>query len=239
MLFVLTTFFMVRGMKLKIASYNIHKAVGGDGRRDPVRILNVLNTIDADIVVLQEADRRLGERPTAIPRSLIAQHTAYKVAPLARNGVSLGWHGNAILLRDTLNCDAAGHIELPGLEPRGAVFVELDGLRVVGTHLGLLRLWRLRQMKSILDHVWPESSKTLIAGDFNEWSDIRGTEPWENDFSVLYPGRSFPARRPVAALDGFAFGSSIASLDGGVLRDHTTFIASDHLPVWTNIEVNP
>ena len=238
MLWVLTTFCMVRGMKLKIASYNVHKAVGGDGRRDPVRILNVINAIDADIVVLQEADRRLGQRPTAIPRSLITQHSRYTVAPLARNSVSLGWHGNAILLRDTLHCTAAGHIELPGLEPRGAVFVEMNGLRVVGTHLGLLRLWRLRQMKSILDHVWPDCSQTLIAGDFNEWSDIRGTEPWENDFSVLYPGRSFPARRPITSLDGFAYGSSISIMDDGVFRDPAACVASDHLPVWANFEVS-
>ena len=49
-------------MQLKIASYNIHKGVGLDRKRDPDRILSVLAEIDADIVALQECDRRFGRR---------------------------------------------------------------------------------------------------------------------------------------------------------------------------------
>ena len=45
---------------MRIVSYNIRKAVGLDRRRDPERILAILREVDADIVVLQEADRRLG-----------------------------------------------------------------------------------------------------------------------------------------------------------------------------------
>jgi len=58
---------------VRIASYNIRKAVGTDRRRDPARILKVLNRIEADVVMLQEADLRLGPRPAAIPRFLISQ----------------------------------------------------------------------------------------------------------------------------------------------------------------------
>ena len=49
-------------MTLRFASYNIHKAVGLDGRRDPERILTVLKEVDADVIALQEADRRFGRR---------------------------------------------------------------------------------------------------------------------------------------------------------------------------------
>jgi endonuclease/exonuclease/phosphatase family metal-dependent hydrolase len=38
----------------KVASYNIHKGVGTDRKRDPARILRVLQEVDADIVCLQE-----------------------------------------------------------------------------------------------------------------------------------------------------------------------------------------
>ncbi|MEP0560820.1 MAG: endonuclease, partial [Qipengyuania citrea] len=41
-------------MQLTFASYNIHKGVGLDRKRDPERILSVLHEIDADIVALQE-----------------------------------------------------------------------------------------------------------------------------------------------------------------------------------------
>ena len=52
---------------MRIVSYNIRKAVGLDRRRDPERILAILREVDADIVVLQEADRRLGRRSAALP----------------------------------------------------------------------------------------------------------------------------------------------------------------------------
>jgi endonuclease/exonuclease/phosphatase family metal-dependent hydrolase len=222
-------------MQLKIASYNIRKAVGRDLRRDPARILKVIDLIDADVVVLQEVDRRTGPRPTAIPRSLIESRTDYQVAGLARNDVSLGWHGNAILVRRGIEITSSRHIELPGLEPRGAVLVGLGPLSIVGTHLGLLRLWRHRQMRAILSHVGPDTHSTVIAGDFNEWSDVRGCEPWDKDFTVLYPGRSFPTLRPVASLDGIAHGADIAVSSHGVMRSSPASIASDHFPIWADI----
>ncbi|MEL7014297.1 MAG: endonuclease/exonuclease/phosphatase family protein, partial [Pseudomonadota bacterium] len=47
---------------MRVTSYNIRKAVGLDWRRDAGRIVDVLGEIDADVVVLQEADKRLGAR---------------------------------------------------------------------------------------------------------------------------------------------------------------------------------
>ena len=59
-------------MQLKIASYNIHKGVGLDRKRDPDRILSVLAEIDADIVALQECDRRFGRRGFILQRERAA-----------------------------------------------------------------------------------------------------------------------------------------------------------------------
>ena len=61
-------------MELTFASYNIHKGVGLDRRRDPERILAVLREIDADVIALQEADRRLGRRETVIPRQMLQDY---------------------------------------------------------------------------------------------------------------------------------------------------------------------
>ena len=52
----------------KVASYNIHKAVGLDRRRDPDRVVAVLRELDADIIALQEADLRTGTRASVLPR---------------------------------------------------------------------------------------------------------------------------------------------------------------------------
>ena len=38
---------------LRIASYNVHRAIGADRRTDPGRILAVLREIDADVMALQ------------------------------------------------------------------------------------------------------------------------------------------------------------------------------------------
>mgnify|MGYP006293814161 CR=1 FL=1 len=224
-------------MQLKIASYNVRKAVGLDRRRDPARILNILNDIGADIVTLQEADRRLGARPTAIPRALIERETDYAVVELAKNEVSLGWHGNAVLVRRGLEVASTRHIELPGLEPRGAVFARVGRLSIVGTHLGLMRRWRHRQMNAILSHIGPDARSTIIAGDFNEWSDIRGCEPWTDAFTILYPGRSFPTRRPVASLDGIAHGCDVSVCDHGVVTSGPARVASDHYPIWATVRL--
>ena len=221
---------------MKIASYNIRKALGTDRRRDPARILKVLNQIDADAVLLQEADLRLGPRPTALPRFLISQETDYEVADLAINDVSIGWHGNAILLRRGLEPSRLERIDLPGLEPRGAVLAEVDGVTLVGAHLGLMRRYRLQQMTTIREHLKGREIRALIAGDFNEWSDVRGYEPWEKNFELLLPGRSYHARRPFVALDGIAHGRGLRIAEMGVESGGAARLASDHLPIWARIE---
>ena len=69
---------MTSGPCITLASYNMHKAVGLDGRRDPHRVLKVLQEIDADIVALQEADKRVGGRASTVPHALIDSHGLYK-----------------------------------------------------------------------------------------------------------------------------------------------------------------
>jgi endonuclease/exonuclease/phosphatase family metal-dependent hydrolase len=56
---------------IRLASWNIRKCVGLDRRRDPHRVARVLAGIGADVVALQEADRRLGKRPAALPAALV------------------------------------------------------------------------------------------------------------------------------------------------------------------------
>ena len=48
---------------LSVASYNIHKGIGTDRRRDLTRTVAVIAEIGADILALQEADTRFGLWP--------------------------------------------------------------------------------------------------------------------------------------------------------------------------------
>ena len=84
---------------IRVASYNIRKAIGTDRRRIPERVLEVLGEVDADIIALQEADRRFGVRSAAIPPLLLDMLSGYKSVPLNIQTDSMGWHGIAILVR--------------------------------------------------------------------------------------------------------------------------------------------
>lgn len=223
---------------MKLASYNIRKAVGLDRRRDPARILDVVNHIGADVIVLQEADKRLGPRPTALPRQLIFDHTDYEPVDLAVSAVSIGWHGNAILVKKGMQVSDPQRIALPGLEPRGAVSAVIEGrLRVVGVHLGLMRRHRHEQLRSIRMKLEGCPHPTAVLGDFNEWSPHAGMEEFQDHFHIVSPGKSFHASRPMAALDRVGLSPGIALKTGGVIENQLAKVASDHLPVWVEIDL--
>ena len=226
---------------IRIASYNMRKARGLDQRRRPERTCAVLNTLGADVVVLQEADRRLGPRPPAISREMIAAETDFDVVEVCDNGLSLGWHGNAVLVRKGLSAGDVQRVSLPGLEPRGAVRVGLNvvpGLTLVATHLGLRRRDRRAQLAA-LNVATADDTHCIIGGDFNEWSVTKGLEPLAARFNTHSPGRSFHARRPIAALDRFAMTPGVILRDACVEEGPLAKIASDHLPIWTDIEFPP
>ena len=229
------------GPALSIVSYNIRKAVGTDRRRDPHRILSVLKEAQADIVILQEADLRLGQRPSALPRDRISD-TGLSAVAVATSAVSLGWHGNAILVRPDWAVRSVDRITLPGLEPRGAVAAVVatpaGPLCVIGAHLGLLRRSRQSQQHALVDWVaGREEMPTLIAGDLNEWSARRGLGPLARVFDLHSPGHSFHARWRLAPLDriGLSRGLSLDRID--MLDTAMTRAASDHLPIRAGVRL--
>ncbi|MDR6850950.1 endonuclease/exonuclease/phosphatase family metal-dependent hydrolase [Sphingomonas sp. BE123] len=227
---------------LKVASYNMRKAIGTDRRRRPERTLEVLREVDADIVALQECDRRFGQRQGVIPLHLLDEHSDWKAVPFGVRTGSMGWHGNAILVRkdaQILDCEI---IHLPALEPRGAVMADLrvrgHALRVVGMHLDLSGLWRRRQAHAILSHLAASARPlpTVMMGDLNDWSAQSGClRDFGRDFSFAPTGRSFHARRPVARLDRIMVSPELAIDDCGVNDSAAARTASDHLPVWAAI----
>src|SRR5690349_24969442 len=110
---------------IRVASYNIRKAIGADRRRRPERTIDVLNELSADVIALQEADRRFGSRASAIPTQLLEEHSDYRPVPFDTRAGSMGWHGNALLVRKSVEILERHLFHLPSLEPRGAVLADI------------------------------------------------------------------------------------------------------------------
>lgn len=226
---------------MRVASYNIRKAVGLDWRRDGGRIVRVLAEIDADIVVLQEADKRLGRRPGVLPVGILSDSLGYQFVDFDPESHSHGWHGNAILFRRSrFNLVKNDKINLPTFEPRGAVSAVFGAphFEIVGVHLGLLRGTRQKQLRALARYIGGIESPVLIAGDFNSAvANERIERLFGNGVAAVTPGPSFHAARPFAALDRFVLANFAGTTNSFVHTSELARRASDHLPIIIELEL--
>ncbi|PZU87580.1 MAG: EEP domain-containing protein [Chelatococcus sp.] len=229
---------------MKVASYNIHKCRGTDRRVRPDRTVAVLAEIGADLVALQEVDRRFGQRTGLLDPAAILRETGMHLLVQSDVVDGHGWHGNALLVRGEPASYRRFRLKLPGVEPRGAVVAELDlgegRFRVIAAHLGLLRRSRIDQASALL-HAFLELAPmpTILLGDFNEWRRDRKSalNILEPHFGSAKHLPSFPSRRPMLALD------RILAWPSGLVSDlavHDTPLArkaSDHLPLTARVDI--
>ncbi|GES43739.1 endonuclease [Rhizobium dioscoreae] len=222
-----------------IASYNVHKCVGADRRFDPERTSRVIHEIDADIIGLQEADTRFGERTGILDLRRLERETGLIPVPISGVTKAHGWHGNVVLFKQGTVRDVH-QINLPGLEPRGALIAELElarggSLRIIAAHLGLLHRSRAQQTRLIVDLMNDGSeTPTILLGDLNEWrlGDRSSLNTIQNAFGPLPPAvPSFPSTLPLLALDRIMANrrgmiSAVEVHDSPLAR-----VASDHLPI--------
>ena len=172
-------------MKLRIATWNIHKGVSALGKRPRVHgIKQALAGIAADVVFLQEVQGRhdlLALKHASWPAQAQheflaseAQHSAYGMNAVYDHG----HHGNALLssfpIASAHNHDVSDH----AFESRGILHCVLAlgtcDVHCYVVHLGLFAGSRLRQTDALIEAVQstaPPDAPLLIAGDFNDWSN--------------------------------------------------------------------
>jgi endonuclease/exonuclease/phosphatase family metal-dependent hydrolase len=221
-----------------IASYNIHSCIGRDRIVAPDRIADVIRELDADVVALQEveAQHRFGSLDQWV---YLANTLGYFCTP----GISLRTqrrnYGNALLSRREPRNVRLHDLSVDRREPRGAIDVDLeteDGrpLRVIGTHLGLRgpeRRWQIDALMKILA-AEPMSGTTLLLGDFNEWRPgSRNLKILREPFHAAPAPPTYPAKRPLFALDRILATGTGALADIRSHRSQIARIASDHLPI--------
>ncbi|MGB3834278.1 MAG: endonuclease/exonuclease/phosphatase family protein [Mesorhizobium sp.] len=230
-----------------VASYNVHKCVGVDGRFDPERTGRVIREINADVIALQEADRRFGERDGLLDLARLERDAGLALVPVSGRAKAHGWHGNVVLFRRGSVRDVH-KIRLPGLEPRGAIVAEIEleaggAIRIVAAHFGLLRRSRTHQARIIHEIMNAgDEIPTLLLGDLNEWrlNDRSALSALDTAFGPLPAAvPSFPSRLPLLALDRIIANrneilSPVTAHDTPLAR-----MASDHLPIKAFVNLAP
>lgn len=171
-------------MKLRIASYNIHKGVSAFGRKARIHDLKEsLQSLDADLIFLQEVQgqhdlhaKRHAHWPEQGQHEFLAGDSHCSVYGMNAS-YDHGHHGNALLSRFPIlhsdNHDISDH----AYEQRGILHVRVQWaqceLHCFVLHLGLFAASRRRQIQSLVQHIQrhvPADQPLIIAGDFNDWT---------------------------------------------------------------------
>jgi len=234
------------GGDVLVASYNVHKCIGTDKIFDPTRILRVISEIKADVLALQEIDKRFGCRSGLLDLGELKERCGLNPVPIhAMTPRGHGFHGNALFFRHGTVHDIC-QIDLPGVEPRGALIVDFHlksgSLRVVAAHFGLLRRSRERQVAAILDALSQRPfMPTVMVGDLNEWRLGKNSslKNLMNSFNLVMGSvPSFPSRFPVLALDRVLATPHHLVTSVDIHHSPLAKIASDHLPVkaWIDLK---
>jgi len=246
-------------LRLRLITYNIHRAIGLDRRFRLDRIVEILADHNVDIVLLQEVDEGVPRSRRMNLAKVLAEELGFSYYALGHN-VSLrkGRYGNATLSRYPIVRERNIDLTVDERKRRGCqhTTVELNEgrrLEAFNLHLGLSARERQRQAGILarsqeimaLEHGTP----CLLGGDFNDWRSLlraffvegmgfrcatdRETEagPWAI--------RTYPSFSPRAALDRIYYRGGMRLISASRCRHQTARIASDHLPVIGTFELQP
>ena len=173
-------------MKLRVATYNIHKGISAFGNRPRIHEMKqAIHAMEADVVFLQEvqgrhdlhAIRHAAHWPEQGQHEFLAgdsHHCAYGMNAVYDHG----HHGNALLSKfpivSSRNQDVSDH----AYEQRGILHCVLNAgvvqVHCYVVHFGLFAGGRKRQAKALIEAVSasaPIDAPVIIAGDFNDWTD--------------------------------------------------------------------
>jgi len=242
-------------VRLRVLTWNIHKAIGGiDRRYRPERVVEVIAHYRPDIVLLQEVDegaRRSGfhRQVDLLGDALGLRHRAY--GPNVRLRLGPGHYGNAALARWPLTEAANIDLTIPLKKARGALYARCRvrvgdrsrTLALYNLHLGLAGYERKRQLRRFLDsHPFAQfhpRTPILVGGDLNDVYGTLGPKMLE-PAGFRRAGRIFntyPAVMPVRALDGLFLRGDLDARRCFRSRLPLAREASDHLPIVAVLEM--
>jgi endonuclease/exonuclease/phosphatase family metal-dependent hydrolase len=237
---------------LRFVTWNIHKGIGTDGRYRLDRTIEVLRSLDADVVCLQEVDENVPRSKGHSQARVLADALAYEHVALGLNvAVAGGHYGNCTLSRRPILESRNVDLTIPLKKRRSALVSKIEGLHgvpwtVANLHLGLAHFERKMQLKSLLRHllpVVPADEPLVLAGDWNDWMNrlFRGVASRQG-FHIARCAdgrpaglRTFPSGRPLAALDKILYREPLAVKHAACVTDARN--ASDHLPLLVELHL--
>jgi len=228
---------MSRSSTFTVASYNVHRCVGRDGRHDPGRVAKVIEELQADVIALQEVDIRYHVRRGVDQLRFLAEATGLQSVwgPVLYG--PRGQYGNGVLTNHEVLAVRGIDLSVPRHQRRGALDVDLSvhgtRVRVIAAHLGLGLNERQIQVRTLLQAIAEHEGYPLILlGDFNEWRPpSRPLRRLHRHFGRTPGVRSFPSNFPLFALDRVWVQPRSALVTVEVHSSHWARRASDHLPV--------
>lgn len=233
----------------RIATYNIHKARGMDGRVRVERIARVLEQVDADIVALQEVVSHDGRSIEDHQASYLATRFGYHFAVGETRKHRGGVYGNVTLSRWQFAGIRHFDLSVPRREERGVlrtdIQVGVNLIHVFNVHLGTAHRERRTQAVRLVDQdllrAIDISGPRIVLGDFNEWTHGLVTQTLEAEFHMtdlrvhLPRLRGYPGMIPLLRLDHIYFDHHLRIEKAGFHRNRLSLIASDHLPLFADI----
>lgn len=236
--------------RLRVATYNVHGCVGMDGQRSEGRIAEVIASMSADIVGLQELDLGRARSAHVDQPALIARQVGWKYHfhPAMRSGDEQ--YGNAIVSRFPIALKRAA--EMPGTAPwycreqRSAIWIhtetDLGPVHIINSHFGLGYSERSLQAELLMGPAWlgsvPPDEPAILLGDFNS---VRTSRAYRligahlRDVRTLVRARgafrTFPTRLPSLAVDHIFVNSALFPTHLNVHRTPLARLASDHFPL--------
>jgi endonuclease/exonuclease/phosphatase family metal-dependent hydrolase len=240
---------------VRLVTWNIHGGLGRDGRRDLGRIAALLEDMRCDVAALQE----VGDVRRASHETELADHASWL-------GRRLGWfvaygpnlvlrgrpYGNAILSRFPIAHAHNYDLSVPDREPRGCLRADLSlpegrSLHLFDLHLGLSGGERRRQAAMLFSadllRDTALAAPLVLCGDFNMWSPLPGPilrllRTALRDAAAIAGKRraTYPSVLPVLRLDRAYVDAGVDVLGCGVVNDPRTRAASDHLPLWVDLQ---
>lgn len=238
--------------KLRIVTWNIHKAIGTDGAYRLDRVMEVLRDLDPDVACLQEVDegvpRSRGERQgQRLARELGYRHSALGLNVKVRGGA----YGNLTLSRFPLKRVRNIDLTIPPKKRRSGLVVDVmtgppHGWRIANAHLGLMHLERRVQVRRMMRHLFADAApdQPLVAlGDWNDWrSKLVRTVMREWGFHIARTdqrpmgAKTFPSSRPLVSLDKIVYRDPVTCHHVVTVLNRVTRIASDHLPLMVELQ---